>query len=249
MADFRVGGDIDLLKRFLSTGIPIMIEEGMVLDTSSWPSDDRWAGHYLLLTGYDSTSDVFVGQDSYYGADQQVPYETLDANWKAFNRVYILVYPPELEGTVKTLLGPHWDYEFNRQHALDTAQAEVDTDPADAFAWFNLGSNLVYFKRYAEAAEVYDTVRNLGVPQRMWRYQFSPFLAYFHSERTDDLLALAEYALRITEHSEEALLWRGWGRYRSGDANGAIADFRAALAVNANYQDAQYALDYLGVSP
>jgi tetratricopeptide (TPR) repeat protein len=221
----------------------------MVLDTSSWPNDDRWAGHYLLLTGYDDAAQAFTGQDSFYGPDRQVPFDTLDANWRAFNRVLIMVYPPELEEAIKALLGPHWDYEFNRQQALDTAQAEVDADPSDAFAWFNLGSNLVYFERYAEAAEVYDVVRNLGVPQRMWRYQFGPFLAYFHSERIDDLLVLTEYSLQITEHSEEALLWRGWGRFRKGEMDGAIADFRAALEVNTNYQDAQYALDFMGASP
>lgn len=248
-ADFRVGGDIDRLQRFLAAGIPIMIEEGMILDSSAWPNDDRWAGHYLLLTGYDAENEIFIGQDSYYGADQQISFETLDANWKAFNRVFIFVYPSDLESMVEALLGPHEDYEYNRQHALEISEAEIDADPDDAFAWFNLGSNLVYFKRYLEAAQVYDTVRQLGVPQRMWRYQFSPFLAYFHSERTDDLMAVTEYALQITEQSEEALLWRGWGRVRKGETDGAIADFRAALAVNANYQDALYALDYLGASP
>jgi tetratricopeptide (TPR) repeat protein len=248
-ADFRVGGDIDLLQRFLAAGIPIMIEEGMLLDTSSWPNDDRWAGHYLLLTGYDADNKTFIGQDSFYGADQQVSFGDLDANWKVFNRVYIFVYPPEIEGMINGLLGPHEDYVYNRQYALEIAKTEIQNDPEDAFAWFNLGSNLVYFERYSEAAEVYDTVRQLGVPQRMWRYQFSPFLAYFHAERTDDLLALTEYALKITEISEEALLWRGWGRVRSGDVASAIADFRAALSVNPNYQDALYALEYLGASP
>ncbi|MFA9404434.1 MAG: tetratricopeptide repeat protein [Anaerolineales bacterium] len=43
------------------------------------------------------------------------------------------------------------------------------------------------------------------------------------------------------------MLWRGWARYRLGDINGAIEDFQAALTVNPNYLDAQYALSYLGV--
>lgn len=248
-ADFRVGGDIGLLKGFLAQGIPIMIEEGMSLDSGAWPNDDRWAGHYLLLTGYDDGVQMFTGQDSYYGPDQQIPYETLDQNWRVFNRVYIMVYPPELEEVVKTLLGPHQDYRVNRQFALEMAEAEVERDPEDVYAWFNLGSNLVYFERHEEAALAFDKVRALDPPQRMWRYQFSPFLAYFHSNRIKDLLALTEYALQITEQSEEALLWRGWGRYRSGDIDGAVADFRAALGINAYYRDAQYALEYLGVSP
>jgi Flp pilus assembly protein TadD len=51
--------------------------------------------------------------------------------------------------------------------------------------------------------------------------------------------------LQRTPNSEEALLWRGWGRYRNGDVNGAVADFRAALEVNPNNWDAQYALDFV----
>jgi len=248
-ADFRVGGDIELLKGFLALGMPIMIEEGMKLDAQYWPNDDMWAGHYMLLTGYDDASQAFVGQDSFYGPDQQVSYDVLDEHWRAFNRVYIMVYRPEQEGAIRNLLGPHWDYEYNRQYALDIAQAEVDANLEDVYGWFNLGSNLVFFERYEEAAEVYDTVRSLGVPQRMWRYQFSPFLAYFHTNRIDDLLSLTDYALRITEQSEEALLWRGWGRYRQGEANAAIGDFRAALQINPNYQDAKYALNFMGASP
>jgi tetratricopeptide (TPR) repeat protein len=79
----------------------------------------------------------------------------------------------------------------------------------------------------------------------MMRYQFGPFFAYFHAGRTADLLALTEYALQRTPNSEEALLWRGWGRYRDGDYYGAISDFQAALDANYLYQDAQYALDFV----
>ena len=42
-----------------------------------------------------------------------------------------------------------------------------------------------------------------------------------------------------------ALLWRGWGYYRQGMTKEAIADFENALEQNPNYQDAQYALDFV----
>ncbi|MCK4976929.1 MAG: tetratricopeptide repeat protein, partial [Anaerolineales bacterium] len=100
-----------------------------------------------------------------------------------------------------------------------------------------------------EAAQAFDEARELGLPQRMLRYQFTPFFAYFHTRRIEDLLALTEYALQITPNAEEALLWHGWALYRSGDTNGAIADFRAALAENPNYPDAQYALDFVRENP
>jgi len=243
--EFRVGGDIEMMKKFLAAGIPMMIEEGFQIDETYWPNDDRWAGHYLLLTAYDDAAETFTAQDSFLGADRKVKYAEMDQNWKAFNRVYILIYRPEQEETVKAILGEDWDVETNRQNALDAAKAETETDPQDAFAWFNVGTNLVYFEEYGEAARAYDNARNLGLPQRMLRYQFGPFFAYFFSGRNADLLALAEYALQRTANSEEALLWRGWGLYRDGNAGLAIAEFNQALVENPNYQDAQYALEFV----
>jgi tetratricopeptide (TPR) repeat protein len=247
--EYRVGGDVELMKGFLAEGIPVLIEEGFIMDETYWPNDDRWAGHYLLLTGYDEASASFIAHDSFRGPDLYFTYETLNKNWQSFNRVYMLLYPPDREETVRRLLGPHWDVEYNRQHALEVAEAEIAADPDDAFAWFNLGTNLVYYKRYGEAGRAYDQARLLGLPQRMLRYQFGPFFAYFHSGRLDDLFALTEYALARTPNSEEALLWHGWGLYRQGKQTEAVNFFRQALEANPNYYDAQYALEFVGTNP
>lgn len=246
---YRVGGDLSVLKKLMAAGFPVMIEETFRFSESYWPNDDRWAAHYNLLTGYDDAEQVFTSQDSFYGADQKVDYHRLEEYWHAFNDVYIVIYPPEQEETIKSILGKDWDENFNRQQALEKAQGEADANPRDAFAWFNVGTNLVYFERYDEAAVAYDRARAIGLPQRMMRYQFGPFFAYFHARRLDDLFALTEYALKITPNAEEAMLWHGWGLYRSGDTNGAIDNFQAALAENANYQDAKYALDFVRANP
>lgn len=248
-AEFRVGGDLQLLKQLLAAGIPVMIEESFYFDEPYWPNDDLWAAHYQLLTGYDDVAQTFTGQDSYHGADQKIPYQMLNDYWRIFNYMYLLVYLPSQEETIKTILGPAWDMNISRQQALDLAKAETEQSPQDAFAWFNLGSNLVYFEEYAEAAHAYDEARQVGLPQRMLRYQFGPFFAYFHAFRNDDLLALTEYALQRTPNSEEAMLWRGWGLYRNGNTQAAIEDWRNALEANPNFVDAQYALDYVGANP
>jgi len=243
--EYRVGGDLQLLKKFLAAGIPVMIEETFHFEQPYWPNDDLWAAHYNLVTGFDDTAQNFTGQDSFYGLDRVTSYQALDEYWQVFNRVYILVYPPALEETVKSILGEDWDPDVNRQNALQVAQTETESDPDNPFAWFNLGSNLVYFERYSEAALAYDKAREIGLPQRMLRYQFGPFIAYFHTGRIDDLMALAKYALQRTPTSEEALLWRGWGYYRQGEMAEAVADFQTALQRNPNYQDARYALDFV----
>ncbi len=242
---YRVGGDLDLLRRFLVAGIPVMVEESFYFEEPFWPDDDLWAAHYFLVTGYDEPTQTFIGQDSFRGADQHVPEATLDQYWQAFNRVYILVYLPGQEETVTQLRGADWDADANRQHALAIAQAETRATPDNAYAWFNLGANLTYFERYIEATDAYDKARAIGLPQRMLRYQFGPFIAYFHSGQLDDLLALTEYALKVTPSSEEALLWYGWAMYRQGNEKAAIESFQKALERNPTYQDAQYALTFV----
>lgn len=244
--EYRVGGNIDTIRRFIANGIPVMIEETFWNDQSYWQGDDRWSGHYLLITAYDDNLRQFTAQDSYTGPDQRLDYQMLDKNWQSFNRVYILVFRPEQQGLVDELLGADVDVEANRQNALTTAELETQRNPSNAFAWFNLGTNLTYFEQYYEAAQAYDQARTLGLPERMLRYQFGPFMAYFHSGRTEELMALTKYALEITRVTEEAMLWRGWGFYRLGDTSAAISLFRQALSIRPGYEDAIYALDYVG---
>ena len=249
--EYRVGGDLETLKRLIAANYPVIIEGTTTLnpDDTGWPDDDLWAAHYLLLTGYDDTAKTFTVQDPYRGPDKQMSYEQLEAEWKPFNYVYLVMYLPEREPEVQTLLGADWDRDVNRQNALAIAQAATAADPNDAFAWFNVGSNLVYFERYEEANAAYDQARQLGLPQRMFRYQFGPFIANFQTHRTDDLLTLTEYALQRTEMSEEAWLWHGWALYRQGDTAGAVEDWRAALSVRPGYEDALYALNFVGATP
>ena len=242
---YRVGGDLEILKKLIAAGIPVMIEEDFYFDEPYWIGDDLWAAHYQLVTGYDDATGTFIGQDSFRGADQHVPYETLDEYWQAFNRVYIMIYPSDREQVVASILGTDWSADDNRQHALEIAEQETRSDPGNEYAWFNLGTNLAYFERYIEATDAYDKSRELGLPQRMLRYQFGPFIAYFHSGQIDDLLALTTYALEITPTAEEALLWNGWAMYRNGEVTTAVENFQQALVENPNYQDAQYALNFV----
>jgi len=247
--EYRVGGDLNLIRAFLANGIPVMVESGIVQDETYWPNDDKWAGHYLFINGYNDATQTFVTQDTFFGPDKTVTYTNLESNWQEFNHVYIVIYPPDLEETVKELMGDNWDKDTNRENALEKAREMTELEPKNAYHWFNLGSNLVYFEDYGGAAEAYDEARNIGIPQRMLRYQFGPFLAYFNSLRTDDLITIAKYAVNITPTAEEAHLWLGWGYFRKGDRVAAEAEFRKALQQNVNYADAKYALNYLATTP
>ena len=226
---------------------PVIVESVTKLDPNDalGPNDDLWAAHYLLLTGYDDTAQTFTVQDSYHGANLTVAYSQLENDWKAFNNLYMVFYVAQEEPELSSILGADWNADANRQHALELAQAETEADPQDSYAWFNLGSNLVYFEKYDDAANAYDKSRDIGLPLRMFRYQFGPFIAYFQSNRNEDLLALTDYARGVTDMSEETWLWYGWALYRNGDFKGAKDAWNKALEIRPGYVDAQYALNFL----
>ncbi|MBK7455523.1 MAG: C39 family peptidase [Anaerolineales bacterium] len=239
--EYRVGGSIETLKRLIAANYPVIVESVTSLDPNDalGPTDDLWAAHYLLLTGYDDSAQSFTIQDSYHGADLKITYSQLEEEWKPFNNLYLVMYFPEFEEEMKILLASNWDPNVNRQNTLAASQADSAKNPTDAFAWFNVGSNLVYFDRYEEAALAYDKAREIGVPLRMFRYQFGPFLAYFHSGRNDDLLVLTDYARGVTEMSEETWLWYGYGLYRKGDNAGALKAWQKADSINPQFFEDQ----------
>lgn len=239
--EYRVGGTITLLKKLLAANYPVIVESVTSLNPQDALSaaDDLWAAHYLLITGYDDATQEFTVQDSYHGADLKISYQQLEKDWKPFNNLYMVIYFPQFEEEMKTLLASDWDPNLNRQSTLDLTQALTSQPSADAFDWFNYGSNLTYFERYEEAALAFDKAREIGLPIRMFRYQFSPFLAYFHSGRNDDLLALTNYARGVTEMSEEVWLWYGYGLYRNGDNAGALKAWQKADSINPNFFEDQ----------
>jgi tetratricopeptide (TPR) repeat protein len=246
-AEYRVAGDIQVLKRLLAANYPVIIEEASTLlpEDANGPNDDMWDAHYLLVTGYDDTTMTITAHDPLRGPDKKIPYDLLMADWKPFNYLYMVIYFPEHEAEVTSILRENWDPEINRQTALTIAQEATAEDPSDAFAWFNLGSALVYFERYQEAAQAFDRSFTIGLPQRMTRYQFWPFVAYYNADQIEYLLQLTENTYKIIngQYSEEALLWHGYGLLRKGDIDGAAADWNKALSVHPRYCDAERAIN------
>jgi len=245
-AEFRVAGDITLLKRLLAANYPVIIEEASTLNPqdANGPNDDLWDAHYLLITGYDDTTGTLTAQDPLRGPDKKITYDQFMLDWKPFNYVYMVIYLPQDEEEVKSILGADWQPDQNREKALAIAQAAITSDTKDNFAWFNLGTNLVYFDRYKEAAQAYDEAFTIGLPQRMTRYQFGPFFAYYNNDQIDYLLELTENTYKPINgyYAEEALLWHGYGLYRKGDYQGALMDWNKALEVHPGYHDAEIAI-------
>ena len=233
----RVGGTLDRLKLLLSNGIPVIVETALVKQPQGW------MGHYRLLIGYDAQQ--FITMDSYDGPNLKIPFGDLDDAWRAFNRLYVVVYSDKQDARVRTILADSLDDQAMYTQSAARARAEIASNPADAFAEFNLGMSLNGLKRYAEAAAAFDRAQTLGLPWRMLWYQFGPYEAYLQIGRNDEVISLADGVLGKTIDLEESHYYKGLALRALGQTAQARSEFQTALGYNKNYRDAQRALDAL----
>jgi tetratricopeptide (TPR) repeat protein len=126
--------------------------------------------------------------------------------------------------------------------ALLTAQNEARANQADPYAWFNMGTNYAHLQQPELAASAFDQARRLGLPFRMLWYQFEIFQTYLAVGRYQDVIDLATATLQATGGLEELYYYRGLARQALGQADGAVADFQAALDYNPHFAPAARAL-------
>ncbi len=242
----RMGGTLDLLKRLVANGFPVVIETGAMFEAYDW------IGHYRALVAYDDNYQLFYFFDSFLGVGDgargvSISYSKVDRDWQAFNRTFIVVYEPQREGLLRSIMDSHWSDEAAAEIALNTAQEEARREPNNAFAWFNMGTSLVALERYQEAATAFDRAQQLGeLPWRMMWYQFGAFEAFYEVGRYDDVLSLVRINLNNAEEIEESYYWQGRVQEAQGNAAQAASSYRRALAYNRNYREARAALEGLG---
>ncbi len=254
----RYGGTLETLKTLISSGFPVLIEKGAYMTDLS--GKVSWMGHYAVVNGYDDAKGEFLTQDSYYEANYPIPYQELESQWRAFNFVFLVIYPPERENEVLELLGPLADEEQALRQALARASDELyRLDGIDQFfAWFNRGTSMVGLKDFLGASAAYDEAFGLypSLPedQRPWRmlwYQTGPYFAYYYTGRYADLEALATQTIESASepYLEESFYWRAKAREALGDIEGAIEDLKTSLEYHPNFNPSVAALQNLGVTP
>ncbi len=259
----RVGGDLDLLKRLIAAGYPVLIEKGF--RTRDIHGQISWMGHYNFVTGYDDDRQIFIVQDSYIKENYQVDYSLLGEEWLSFNYTYILIYPPEKEAEVLTLLGPDADEITNIQSALEKASAEIyQTEGTNQFfAWYNYGTNLVKLQDFGGAAQAFDnalaiynslpddlTVRHYRI---LW-YATGPYFAYYYTGRYSDVIQLAtDNSIALVKDDEPALeesfYWRAMARVALGETGGAVEDVQTCLQYHEGFEPCVLLAQQLGVQP
>ena len=247
----RYGGDLQLVKRLVANGFPVVAEKGIYeTDTTNRTS---WMGHYQIITGYDEGAQTLLVQDSYLkGPNYHLPYHDFLEEWQSFNRVFFVVYPAEKEADVMNVLGSYSDANWAAQQALQMATQDIQGASGIPlfFAWFDKGTSHVALQQYVDAANAYDqafsvySTLDANYSTRPWRmmwYQTGPYWAYYYSGRYQDVINLANFTLdKISGRPtlEESLYWRGLAEYATGNASAAIDDVRKAIYYNKNFQAA-----------
>lgn len=237
----RSGGTLELLQALMVNGFPVMIEKGYE------PPNHTWMGHYLLLSGWDEALGEINSMDSYKGPNSRYSYEEIERYWQHFNYTYIVLYTINREEELLALLGDDADEWQNHINTLEMARAEATADQDDAHAWFNMGSSFVELGMYDAAAQAYDRAISLGLPWRMFWYQFGTLEAYYHTGRYDDMIRIARQNQNDGggHYVEETYFYLGMAREGRSEVDKALQNYITALTFNPNFTPAREARDRL----
>jgi hypothetical protein len=253
-ASWYGNGNSLILKRLLAVGYPVIVEKGLYLDASQ-----GWMGHYLTLFGYDDGKQVFQSLDSFLGPwdgkGREVDYQSFAEYWDQFNRTFIVVYPPEQEEIVLSLVGASDSNPESMWHeASIDANLLAKNEPENAYAWFNLGTNLTELGEltgdgdyFSSAADAFDRAFALGLPWRMLWYQFKPYVTYLAMGRFDDVLTLTDATLSNFggQNVEETYLYRGHALMALNDLDAAKRAYEKSLRLKPEFPEAKQALQDL----
>ena len=272
---YRYGGDLDLLKRLIAAGFPVITEKG-VYEPLLPDYSIQWGGHYSFTTGYDDGTQQFTWQDSYLpkpdsvGKNSKAAYTDYINNWRSFNYLFIIVYPPDMQSDLDQMLGPYTDQYWAAQHALDIANQEIASGSLTGndlfFAMFNKVTSLVNLQNpdYGPAAAAYDQANtyyndlissdktspsrgaSCGIrPPPTWPITIPVATRMLIDLATKNL----DRIKRVRRELEESFFWRARAEYALGASDTAYADMRQALYYHPNFQPALDMFSLWGVTP
>lgn len=238
----RRGGTLDLLKRLVVAGFPVLVEN-TYYDGDNASRD--WMSHNRVVVGYDDNLQELYVFDSLLGNGEDgrgrpISYADFEERWLAFNHDYLVVYPSEQAASVELLLGDQWDLEANAQTIIDQAvrdhdQAASRTDKA--FALMNMAYGYLQLGDSAFAVQLVDEARAMAaLPWRYFWYDFTAFDVYLAQERHGDVADLAAATLANAPGKiEELYYYSGRAAELQGDLVRARNNYEAAVLHNLYY--------------
>jgi tetratricopeptide (TPR) repeat protein len=232
-----VNGDAELLRQFLDTQLPVLVTRWITMEGGVEET------RYQVIRGYDRQAGTFILNDTVLGPDIEVSEAELEAGWRATNRQYTLVFPPQHGERVRTLL----DSDENEMWsgALARAEREATQDEENAYAWLNQASALAALDRCEEALPAFDRAAEIGIPTSLLGYQFGIYECMLGLKEYDRLMALTQQAIDEGLAFERLHLYRAQAYVAQGDTGQARAEYQRALEIHPGWEPAQAGLDAL----
>jgi tetratricopeptide (TPR) repeat protein len=230
----RPNGSIETLKQFIAQDMPVI--------TRTWLKPNEDIGHYRVVRGYDDIQKILIQDDSFQGKNLEYTYDDFNTLWSKFNFEYLVLVPADKQHIAEVILGDEVDAKVAWQHAIETSHKELEQNPNDLTAQFDL--SVAYFNagEHARSVEAYEKVSD-KLPFRTLWYQIEPIAAYYELGNYKQVFEITDKILNNQNRAyAEAYLLRGKSYLKQGDKNAARAEFEKAVLYNQNLHAAKDAL-------
>lgn len=154
---YRTNGTNDLLKKLISNGFAPMVTQWM---------EDPWksrTSHWRTVRGYDDARSVFIVNDSMLGRGVPLKYDWFAANWQPFSYRYMVLYRPDDEPLLRSIIGDDWNDSRNRRNFYERTRTEAQAQNTSA-AWLAFGEAAYQYGQFAEAVGAFDKGMSIGSP-------------------------------------------------------------------------------------
>lgn len=224
----RANGNIGMLQQFINNDIPVI--------TRTWLEENDDIGHYRVVKGYDVENGELIQDDSYQG--KNLTYDEKDFNkiWKKFNYEYLVLVPEEKKEIAEAILGVNIDKKYAWQRAVELSEKELEKNPEDRDARFNLSVALFHTGNYAQSVEEFEKVENRLSKRTLW-YQIEPIESYQRLGEYEKVFQITNNIL-INENKafSELYVLRGKIYQKQGKLQEAKSEFEKAVFYNRNFQ-------------
>lgn len=231
-----VNGDLETLRNLLANGFPVIVTRWMT------ETGGGAMGHYQLVRGYDQKAEVLIVHDWQVGPDVELPYAQMEAAWQAYDRQYILIYPPGQAARVRAVLGDKGNKDKMWKDALAQAERDIRADEENPLAWLNKGSALVALYEYEGAKEAFDQARELKLPADLLRYRFAIYECQLELAEYKDLFALTKSLIDDGAQVEELYIYRARAYIAQNEAIKARGEYQQALKIHPGWRLAEEGL-------
>ena len=226
----RPGGNIEILKRFIAEGIPVVIR--------TWLKADEDIGHYRLIRGYDDLTGEIIQDDSLENSNLRFTYDNILRLWKAFNYEFLVIAPQDKIPTAKAILSENEDRLTAWQNAKLNLEEDLRHEPDDMYTLFNLSVAHYHLGDFSKSIEYFERIEQ-RLPWRMLWYQIEPVEAYFRLKNYDRVFELTDKILNNYNRAFSELYFiRGNIYLEQGKSGPAKTEFEKAVKYNENFTPA-----------